>query len=198
MEHFEGAATNPFPLAAAIQARDGLMIALLALRPLRRRNIAALTIGRSLIATGRGWRICFEPDETKTGLVIDLPWPDRLNTALALYLGHYRPVLLKGGTSDRLWMTYRATPMTPHSITCRVKKVTRDLVGADVSPHLFRDSLATTLAIEDPDHVRAASVLLGHRTPRTTERYYNRARSIDAARRYQAMLRERAQPKRRR
>ena len=44
IEHFQGAADNPFPLAGAIQARDGLMVAALALRPLRRRNFTDLTI----------------------------------------------------------------------------------------------------------------------------------------------------------
>ena len=174
------------------------MVAALALRPLRRRNLADLRIGRSLQETGNGWRIFFEPDETKTGRVIDFPWPEQLNAALVLYLEHYRPILLKGRTSDHLWITYRATSMTPHSITCRVKKITRDLVGVDVSPHLFRGSLATTLAIEDPDHVRAASVILGHATPRTTERYYNRAQSIDAARSYQDMLQDLIRSRRRR
>ena len=198
IEHFEGAANNPFPLAGAIQARDGLMVAVLALRPLRRRNFAALAIGQSLIASGRGWRICFAPDETKTGRVIDLPWPDRLNAALTFYLDHYRPALLKGGTSDRLWVSNQATPMTPHSITLRIKSITERLIGVDVSPHLFRDSLATTLAIEDPDHVRAASVLLGHTTTRTTERHYNRAQAIDAARPYQAMMQDLIRSKRRR
>ena len=196
--YFGTAADIPFQLTGAIQARDGLMVAALALRPLRRRNFADLRIGRSLLETEYGWRIFFEPAETKTGRVIDFPWPEQLNAALTLYLNHYRPILLKGRTSDHLWITYRATPMTPHSITCRVKKITRDLVGVDISPHLFRDSLATTLAIEDPERVRAATVLLGHGTPRTTERYYNRAKTIEAGYEYQAMMRDRIRSKRRR
>lgn len=195
LEYFEAAATNPLPLTAAIQGRDGLMVAVLALRPLRRRNFADLSMGRSLIAAGDGWHICFEPHETKTGRAIDLPWPDCLNAPLALYLERYRRALLKGETSDRLWISVQTTPLAPHSITLRIKQITERLTGVDISPKLFRDSLATTLAIEDPDHVRTASALLGHATPRTTERYYNQAQSIDAARYYQAMLRDRTRTK---
>jgi integrase len=52
----------------------------------------------------------------------------------------------------------------------------------------FRDCAATSIAIEDPKHVRIASQILGHRSTATTERYYNQARAIDAARRYQDFL----------
>ena len=51
-----------------------------------------------------------------------------------------------------------------------------------INPHLFRDCAATTIAIEDPPHVRIASQLLGHRTFSTTEKYYNQARGLEASR----------------
>ncbi len=53
----------------ALAFRDGLLIALLALRPaMRRRNIAALQIGRHLRRLGSGWSVTFDEDETKTGI----------------------------------------------------------------------------------------------------------------------------------
>jgi integrase len=65
---------------------------------------------------------------------------------------------------------------------------TRAAFGRPVNPHLFRDCAATTIAIEDPVHVRVATSILGHRSPATTERYYNLARSVEAARAWQATL----------
>jgi len=47
---------------------------------------------------------------------------------------------------------------------------------------LFRDCAATSIAIDDPDHIGIASRLLGHRAASTTERYYNHARSVEASR----------------
>lgn len=198
LEHFENAASVPSPVAGAVQARDGLMIALLALRPLRRRNLADLVLGRSLIQVRNAWHIRFASHETKTGRVIEMPWPGALADLLTTYLDRYRLVLLKGTNNSHLWITQMATAMAPHSITVRVSEVTTRLLGVDVSPHLFRDSLATTMAIEDPDHIRAASALLGHSTPRTVERHYNQAQSIEAARRYQAALLDRIEAGRRR
>jgi len=65
---------------------------------------------------------------------------------------------------------------------------TAEAYGKPINPHLFRDCAATSIAIEDPEHVRVASLILGHRSAATTERYYNQAQAIDAARRYQAFL----------
>jgi len=42
------------------------MIALLALRPLRRKNFAAITLDRHLIKRNGAWILKFEGDETKT------------------------------------------------------------------------------------------------------------------------------------
>ena len=46
---------------------------------------------------------------------------------------------------------------------------------------MFRDSLATSLAINDPEVVGIAHVMLGNALA-TTQRYYNLARSLEASR----------------
>ncbi len=53
---------------------------------------------------------------------------------------------------------------------------------------MFRDCAATSIALEDPTHVRIASQVLGHRHPATTERHYNLATSVEATRRWQNLL----------
>ncbi len=50
----------------AVLFRDGLMIALLALRPLRQRNFLGLEIGRHLIETPQGWSMVIPAIESKT------------------------------------------------------------------------------------------------------------------------------------
>jgi hypothetical protein len=53
-------------------------------------------------------------------------------------------------------------------------------LGRPINPYLFRDCAATSVAIDDPRHIGIAWRLLGHRTPKTTEQYYNQARSVEA------------------
>jgi len=69
-----------------------------------------------------------------------------------------------------------------------VMKRTRAAFGKPINPHMFRDAAATTLAIHDPEHVRAAAALLGHRSFGTTEKYYNQANGLQAGRDHAAVI----------
>ncbi len=52
--------------------------------------------------------------------------------------------------------------------------------------HLFRDCLATSLADDNPEAVRLAADLLGHRSFQTTAKHYIAANQKSALRRHQA------------
>jgi integrase/recombinase XerD len=180
--------------SAAILHRDGLLIALLALVPLRRRNIAGLRLNRNVIEINGTWLITLDSSETKTRASLEMNWPDELLAPLQTYLDIYRPFLasLPGRWSKpidhALWVSSDGSPMTEMAIYDRIRKHTGDTFGVAINPHLFRDAAATTLAIADPERVRVAAPLLGHRTFKTTERYYQQAKSFDAHRQYVAAL----------
>ena len=67
---------------SAVLFRDGLIIALLALRPLRRRNMADLTLGRDVIAVAGKWMIVLSPTLTKSHAALEYEWPESLIEAL--------------------------------------------------------------------------------------------------------------------
>ena len=175
---------------AAILHRDGLIIAFLALVPLRRRNLAGLRIDHNLIEVGGFWLITLDASETKTHAALDLMWPDELVAPLATYLEVHRPLLASLSNrwsrpvDNALWVSSHGSPMTEIAMYDRIRRHTQKAFGAAINPHLFRDAAATTLAIADPAHVRVAAPLLGHRTFTTTERFYQQARSFDAHRAY--------------
>lgn len=187
-------ATEAQGLAAAILYRDGLLIAMLALVPLRRRNIAGLRIERNMFDVNGTWVIALDATETKTHAPLDIVWPEDLAAPLATYITIHRPHLssLRGRWSKpidgALWVSSDGSPMTEMAIYDRVRLHTRGAFGVAINPHLFRDAAATTLAIADPEHVRVAAPLLGHRTFTTTERYYQQAKSFEAHRQYIAAL----------
>jgi integrase len=175
----------------AVQYRDGLLIALLALRPLRLRNLLGLEIGRTLCAAGDGeYRIVFGASETKTREPIDVGWPIDLQPQLRCYLDRYRPLLLVRGNSPMLWIAQFGKPMAEQTIRLTIVRRTREGLGVPICPHLFRDCAATTIAIEDPGHIGIASSLLGHSSTNTTDRHYRQASSINASRQYQAAMTE--------
>jgi integrase/recombinase XerD len=170
--------------------RDGLLIAALASRQLRLRNLTGLILGQTLVRQGDGWWIRIPAAETKTKDPIEMPWPEMLVRHLEIYLADHRAgiVALRGFCSEALWLSMYGLPMTNHAIYLRIVARTREGLGQPIHPHLFRDAATTSIAIDDPKHIGVASRLLGHRNQSTTERYYNQARSIEASRRLQRSL----------
>lgn len=179
---------------AAMMFRDGLMIALLALRPMRRGNFINLTIGVDLVRNGAGWTIILPGTVTKNHAELSFPWPEQLLEPLETYLTIHRPILAKlvsrwkAPIGDRLWVSAHGSPMTEMTLYDMITKRTRAAFGRSINPHLFRDAAATTTAIHDPDHVRLAAPLLGHRSLATTERYYQQAQSLEAHRMYARVI----------
>ena len=117
----------------------------------------------------------------------------RLLDPLKLYLTAHRPLLaslrsLVKTIGNALWVSSDGSPMTEMALYDRVRKHTADAFGVGINPHLFRDAAATTLAIEDPEHVRVAAPLLGHRTFATTEKYYQQAKAFEAHHAYVEVL----------
>ena len=81
--------------------------------------------------------------------------------------------------------------MTQMALYDRVRARTKDEFGKAMSIHAFRYAAPTTMAIADPEHVRIAAPLLGHRSFTTTETYYQQARTLEAHRDYVATIAKR-------
>jgi integrase len=181
-------------LASAVRYRSGLVIAFLAYRPNRARNLTMMALGQHLVRRNDGWSLAFAATETKTGQPLDHTFPTALEPRLERYLAVYRPILLtRGGRQPAapitaLWVSQNATAMIYDSIAYWVCRNTREAFGVALSPHLFRDCAATSIAIVDPDHVRIAAGILGHSNLSTTEKHYNQARGLEAGRRYQGTI----------
>jgi integrase len=173
--------------------RDGLLIAFLALRPMRLRNLSGLELGRTLHQGPAGWRITIPADETKTRRKIEVEWPPDLVAALATYLELHRPVLLHGSATKALWIGSSGQALAAHTIRQAIIRRTQAALGVPINPHLFRDCAATTLAIEDPAHVGAAATILGHASSRTTHKHYIQANTLIASHRHLAAVATRRQ-----
>lgn len=172
--------------------RDGLMMALLAYCPLRRRNLATLRIGHSIVFATGGARICYAGKETKAGRAIDWAVPEVLLPAFDVYLNKVRPIPLRYVDKDEgwLWLGRWGRPMSETSISHRITGLTLQYLGKPVSPHLFRDCAATQIALEDPKHIGITKSVLGHATLASSQKFYNQATSFSAFARYQDVIRK--------
>jgi len=170
-------------LAQARQVRNGLMVAMLAMHPIRLKNFAALEIGRSVIQIKGSWWIALPASETKEQRADERRVNDLLAPALDRYLQKYRPLLARtGDLPPALWLSSNdGNPMSYNGVEYAITETARLTVGIGVSPHLFRTSSASSAAIYGGANPHLASALLHHTDSRVTERHYNHASSLTAA-----------------
>ncbi len=173
-------------LGRARLVRDGLMIALLALCPIRLRNLAELCVGRQLRLIGETWWIVLAADETKSERPDERPVPEIIAEAIERWLGHWRSVFHP--SDDSFWPSVKGGSLAYTYVGHIITETTRRELGVAVNPHLFRDCAVYTVVINAGARMGIASVLLQHTDQRTVEKHYNRGASFDAVRRYQDIL----------
>src|SRR5680860_93837 len=173
-------------LARARLVRDGLMVALLSLCPIRLRNLAELRVGRHLRRIGDTWWIILEAAETKTGRPDERPVPEILTSHIDRWLKHWRTLFRD--PDDAFWASIKGGPLAYTYVGHIITETTHRELGVAVNPHLFRDCAVYTVAINAGDCMGIASGLLQHTNQRSVEKYYNKGASLDAVRRYQQII----------
>ena len=169
-------------LGQARQVRNGLMVAMLAMHPIRLKNFADLEIGRNFVEIKGSWWIVLSASETKEGRPDERRIDDLLQPALDRYLKKYRPILAEADQSTTaLWLSSNdGASMSYAGVERVLTETTRTTVGIAVSPHLFRTAIASSAAIHGGANPHLASALLHHTDAHVTEAHYNRASSISA------------------
>ncbi len=175
----------------ACRYRDGLMVAMLATRSIMRLGcFTAMQLGRNIVKQGGVYVCHFDGADTKNGDDLDFHIPARLTPYIDTYLEQHRRLLLRGNASDVFWISRCHGPMREHSIRQRVRATTRQEVGVDIPPHMFRDCVATAMSEEDPEHIHIVPRLLHHRDEQSAGRSYNQADGISASRQMNVVLLE--------
>jgi integrase/recombinase XerD len=178
----EAEAARRISKAHAFQYRDGLVIGLLALIPLRRRTLVALRIGKHLVKIGDLWELDIPAADTKPRRPLDYPISPELCARIDLYLERFRPRIPGANTHTYLWASNKQRPMSAVAVCAAVRRRTRKAFGFTVNPHRFRHAAASFWSIHDPANVRGAKDLLGHASFGMTEKHYIMAQSRLAGR----------------
>ena len=173
-------------LARAVGIRNGLLIVLLALHPIRIKNFAALAIADTFINVDGRWWLHIPSEDTKSHRVDERQVPEFITDLVDSYINTHRAVLCRGDAENlALWVSSTTgRQLTTKNLGTLISKLTRETIGIDVSPHLFRTAGASTAAVYGGNHPHLASALLNHRDPRVTEEHYNRATTFSAGEEY--------------
>jgi len=149
---------RPLTTETALQFRDGLIVAVWAVRPYRLSDFASLTLNDTLLV-GKGWATIIA-DRTKNGDGHVTPWPKALFAGLEEYLRVYRAYLIDTAPDHgRVWIGRDGGPLTTGGLSRHVGDVTERLFGRRINPHLMRDCCVTSILEADPRESLRASAL---------------------------------------
>lgn len=180
-------------LEAMKRRRNGTMVALLALIPMRRRAYVRLELGMSLLVQEDRILIALPGELTKNGLPFSCSVPDAIVPLLQTYIFEVRPWFLKRGSASHnvLWVRDRGAPYDDNYFGARIAQITTRLTGVRVPPHFFRDAAATTLARSSSNAAQLIRPVLSHTSSGTAERHYIQANSLEAGRNLAELVRRR-------
>ncbi|QIG47577.1 site-specific integrase [Nordella sp. HKS 07] len=174
------------PLRRAHNYRNGLMIAFLAILPIRLKNFSALRIGKNLVNYRKHWQLIIPATDNKSGRADERPVPRFLAPYLDKYVEIYRPLLKP--QSDGLWVSTYGGDLSYKGCAQVVTETTRTTLGIAVSPHLMRSCAASTAYLHAGDDPDLASGLLQHVDKTVTERHYNRTRGASYGRAFSSLV----------
>lgn len=173
------------PRRRQVMLRDGLMIALLAARAMRRRSVEAMELDTQVRRIDGQWHILLGAKDMKTGREIAYPVPPSLNGWIDRYVAVERVELLAGHSCEAFWVNWGGKPLRAAGIEKRIRWHSAKKFGAEgaFGPHRFRYGIATVAPVADPTAPANGAVLLGITHGTFTEAYDRGDREV-AAQRY--------------
>ncbi len=161
-----------------------MLLALLALWPIRRRSLAALTVSHHVERHGDQIRLRLHPADTKAARPEIYVPHEVLAPYLERYLQDVRPRFTGALGHDGFWASARGRPLCAQWLYAIVRRRTLEAFGKAMALHDMRRAAATFLAIEAPEQVGLIPGVLQQASPEVGERHYNLARSTAASRRF--------------
>ena len=149
-----------------IQYRDGLLLALVTIWPIRRRGLAALTVSRHLEFDDGGVNILLYPSDAKAKRAESVRVPEQLLPYLTRYLKEIRPLLVGRSCHDGFWGSFRGRPLIAGRLYDIVRARILAKFGKNMCLHDFRRAAATFLAMDAPEMIGLISGVLQHASAR--------------------------------
>lgn len=187
-ELMDTASTAVSSLAAALQFRDGLIIAIEAARARRLRSMAWLQVGTELSRQPDGcWRIDLPPSRVKTQKSDSFRLPVHLTPYVDRYLGEIRPFLLRGRESTAMWIGNMGQDLSQKTYGEMYGLRAKTRFKIRFGPHRSRHAAATAGAIDAPHDPTLVARML-RITPGVAREAYNRAGQAGAAKTFNTLI----------
>ncbi len=188
MERAERQTSKSFRRASLY--RDGLLLAFMALCPLRPGAVSEMRLGTHLLVDGDRVALHMPVIEARKRRPEHVPLPVALQARFLRYLVFYRTMSAAppGEYADAVWLSRHGLPLTRGVLSKRVKERVGRETGKRFSAHMFRHAAASYIVDAAPEQALMVAGVLGHSGLRTAQRHYIKGQQHMAARAYQAAV----------
>jgi integrase len=180
-----------------VDLQNALAIDILLHAPLRIENLAALTYDEHVHwPQGRSKRalIVIAADETKNDVQLELELPLVLSNRLWAMRNEIAPSIT-GRRPKTVFVTVTGKPKSIPAIRVGIERTVLRRLGVHITPHQFRHLAAKLILDANPGAYELARQLLGHRSMRTTTRFYAGADTRRAGRAHAELINRLRAPK---
>lgn len=193
VELMDGALALNGPDRRRVQFRDGLLIAMEALRGLRLRTVLSLKLGISIWRdddTGR-WHLDVPPEDVKNEKYIETRLPAILDQWVDRYVNVERRELLEGNHSDAFWINWGGKPLRSQGLDKRIRWWSGKKFGPAEAfgTHRFRHCIASTAPLLIPEHPGLGASML-RITHKVFREHYDRSEDVLAFREFNKVVDE--------
>jgi len=174
----------------AVLASVAAAIALEQVVPIRRKNLAALSITKNLIQRGNRLYLIYNEDETKNEIAIEFELPDETVEILAWYVREWRPLLLSE-PNDALFPGENGKAKHPNTLSLQVTDTIKRYLDIEFNMHLFRHAGGKIFLDSKPGQYEVVRRVLGHKSLATTTSIYTGAETRSAGQLFAQVINDR-------
>ncbi len=177
-------------ISRAVLASIAAAIALEQMAPIRRKNLAALSITKNLIQRGNKLYLVYTEDETKNEIDIEFELPEETVDILAWYVREWRSILISE-PNDTLFPGENGNAKNPNTLSVQIKNVIKRYLGIEFNMHLFRHAGGKIFLDAKPGQYEVVRRVLGHKSLATTTSIYTGAEMRSAGQLFAQVINER-------
>jgi integrase len=174
----------------AVLAGTAVAIAIEQVAPIRRKNLAALSLTTNLVQRGNRLYLVYCEDETKNETNIEFELPEAIVDILAWFVREWRPVLLSE-PNDALFPGENGKAKKSSTLAIQVTDTIKRYLGITFNMHLFRHAGGKIFLDAKPGQYEVVRRVLGHKSLATTTSIYTGAETRSAGQLFAKVINER-------
>jgi len=182
------------PVRAAVLAQIAVAVAILTVAPIRLGNLAAIRLGENLIKPGgpqSNYFLAFNKYDVKNRVPLQFKLDEKVTTIINEYVHDFRPNLIRGSNEDWLFPGESGGHKEKISFSTQIVDRVEKSTGLRITVHQFRHAAGALILKHRPGEYELVRRLLGHKSVRTTIKFYLELETTQASEIFTDIVRNR-------